>query len=260
MRSDPSFDATVDLERDRQLVERCQAGDAGAFDELYRRYHRRLSAFCFRRLGDPHEAEDAAQEAFAKAWRALPLFGGRRRFYPWLTVIAANVCTDIHRRRSAYAIAGHVHELRVVVSSPGVDERLESEEEGAMAVQALNNLSERHRRVLTMREGSCWSTKSIADHEGISIPACETLLWRARQALKREYAAISVSGAVGQVTNSLGATMVGASGTAGTVTGTIEHHAFGRDSGGVETVTSSLSGNGGSETRTAGNAVGTAER
>ena len=222
-----AFDATVDLERDRNLVERCQSGDHSAFDELYRRYHRRLNVFCLRRLGDPHEAEDAAQEAFAKAWRALPLFAGRRRFYPWLTVIAANVCTDIHRRRSVCTVVGYAPDLRLMVSPQNVEEDLVSEVDGAMAVQALKNLSERHRRVLAMREGSCWSTKSIADHEGISIPACETLLWRARQALKREFAAIGVSGAVEQVTSTLGAAVNNGSSTAGTVTGTIDHRAVG---------------------------------
>src|SRR6202020_1363139 len=90
----------VDLDRDRILVERCQAGDAGAFGSLYARYNARLLRFCLRRLHDRHEAEDAAQEAFARAWKALPNFAGERRFYPWLTVIAGNICTDMLRRRS----------------------------------------------------------------------------------------------------------------------------------------------------------------
>src|ERR1700723_4819752 len=90
----------VDLDRDRILVERCQAGDAGAFGSLYARYYERLLRFCLRRLHDRHEAEDAAQEAFARAWKALPNFAGERRFYPWLTVIAGNICTDMLGRRS----------------------------------------------------------------------------------------------------------------------------------------------------------------
>ena len=90
----------VDLDRDRALVERCQAGDSAAFGNLYARYYERLLRFCLRRLNDRHEAEDAAQEAFARAWKALPRFAGERRFYPWLTVIAGNICTDMLRRRS----------------------------------------------------------------------------------------------------------------------------------------------------------------
>ena len=77
----------VDLERDRALVERCQAGDTTAFGNLYVRYYERLLCFCLRRLNDRHDAEDAAQEAFARAWKSpfrrrtpvLPVAHGDRR-------------------------------------------------------------------------------------------------------------------------------------------------------------------------------------
>src|SRR5436305_777163 len=82
----------VDLDRDTALVERFQTGDEEAFADLYRRYFPRLRRYCVRRLGDPHEAEEAAQEALARAYRALPNLGGDRRFYPWLRVIASNLC------------------------------------------------------------------------------------------------------------------------------------------------------------------------
>src|SRR5438046_6604393 len=90
----------VDLCRDRVLVERYQAGDAAAFDELYRRYYHRLERFCRKRVGDSHEAEEVAQEAFVRALSALPRLEGERRFYPWVSVIAARLCVDTHRRRS----------------------------------------------------------------------------------------------------------------------------------------------------------------
>src|SRR6266513_1518219 len=85
----------VDIERDAALVQRFQAGDEAAFAELYRRYYARLRRACHRRLGD---AFDAAQAALIRAYRALPRFGGSRRFYPWLRVIADNVCADMRRR------------------------------------------------------------------------------------------------------------------------------------------------------------------
>src|SRR5204862_4279643 len=90
----------VDLNRDSLLVERFQSGDTEAFDDLYRRYYARLVRFCLRRVGDPHEAEEVAQEAFVRAYRALPRLTGERRFYPWMTVIAGRLCVDSHRRRS----------------------------------------------------------------------------------------------------------------------------------------------------------------
>ena len=186
----------VDLDRDRALVERCQAGDAAAFGNLYARYYERLLRFCLRRLNDRHEAEDAAQEAFARAWKALPRFAGERRFYPWLTVIAGNICTDTLRRRSR---STPTDDLELAQRPLGVVGEDTSEElvlaavDGELVNRALDRLSTRHRHVLAMREGSGWTYQQIADHEGVEIGTIETLLWRARQALKREFAVVSES-------------------------------------------------------------------
>lgn len=187
----------VDLDRDRALVERCQAGDSAAFGNLYARYYERLLRFCLRRLNDRHEAEDAAQEAFARAWKALPRFAGERRFYPWLTVIAGNICTDMLRRRSR---STPTDDLELTAQHPvGVAAKDTSEElvlaavDGELVHRALDRLSTRHRHVLAMREGSGWTYQQIADHEGVEIGTIETLLWRARQALKREFAVVSDS-------------------------------------------------------------------
>jgi RNA polymerase sigma-70 factor, ECF subfamily len=192
----------VDLDRDRALVERCQAGDSAAFGNLYARYYERLLRFCLRRLNDRHEAEDAAQEAFARAWKALPNFAGERRFYPWLTVIAGNICTDMLRRRSRstptddFELGSH---QPIGASSADTSEELVlAAVDGELVNKALGRLSVRHRHVLAMREGSGWTYQQIADHEGVEIGTIETLLWRARQALKREFTVLSESkGALG---------------------------------------------------------------
>jgi len=187
----------VDLDRDRALVERCQAGDTAAFGNLYARYYERLLRFCLRRLNDRHEAEDAAQEAFARAWKALPRFAGERRFYPWLTVIAGNICTDMLRRRSRSTPTDDMeltaqHPVGVVGEDTSEDLVLAAVD-GELVNRALDRLSTRHRHVLAMREGSGWTYQQIADHEGVEIGTIETLLWRARQALKREFAVVSES-------------------------------------------------------------------
>jgi RNA polymerase sigma-70 factor (ECF subfamily) len=192
-----SLSDDVDLDRDRVLVERCQAGDSGAFGNLYARYYERLLRFCLRRLNDRHEAEDAAQEAFARAWKALPNFAGERRFYPWLTVIAGNICTDMLRRRSR---STPTDDLELSSHQQVGGGAIETSEElvvaavdGELVNKALGRLSVRHRHVLAMREGSGWTYQQIADHEGVEIGTIETLLWRARQALKREFTVLSES-------------------------------------------------------------------
>jgi RNA polymerase sigma-70 factor (ECF subfamily) len=187
----------VDLDRDRTLVERCQAGDSGAFGNLYARYYERLLRFCLRRLNDRHEAEDAAQEAFARAWKALPNFAGERRFYPWLTVIAGNICTDMLRRRSRSTPTDDLelsaHQPVGAGGSETSEELVLAAVDGELVTKALGRLSVRHRHVLAMREGSGWTYQQIADHEGVEIGTIETLLWRARQALKREFTVLSES-------------------------------------------------------------------
>src|ERR1700729_1004303 len=187
----------VDLDRDRALVERCQAGDSAGFGNLYARYYERLLRFCLRRLNDRHEAEDAAQEAFARAWKALPRFAGERRFYPWLPVIAGNICTDMLRRRSRSTPTDDL-ELSAqqpvgVVAEDTSEEMVVAAVDGELVNRALDRLSTRHRHVLAMREGSGWTYQQIADHEGVEIGTIETLLWRARQALKREFTVLSES-------------------------------------------------------------------
>jgi RNA polymerase sigma-70 factor, ECF subfamily len=192
-RNNQASDDDVDLVRDRELVTRAQAGDLAAFDDLYRRYRRRLHRLCVRRLQDSHEAEDVVQEAFARAWRALPNFGGDRRFYPWLTVIAAHLCTDVQRRRNRSTPVAEFHQADVASVEDGGEEAALAAADHELVAKAFARLSDRHRRVLELREGSGWSYQRIADHEGVGITAVETLLWRARQALKREFAALAGS-------------------------------------------------------------------
>ena len=192
-----ALDDDVDLARDRALVTRAQSGDRAAFDDLYMRYYRRLYRFCLRRLHDTHEAEDVAQEAFARAWRALPTFGGDRRFYPWLSVIASHLCTDVLRRRNRSTPVAEFHQSNVASTEDGGEELMVAAVDSEMVARAFTRLSDRHQRILNLREGSGWSYQRIADHEGVGITAVETLLWRARQALKREFA--TLAGAEGRM-------------------------------------------------------------
>src|SRR4051794_3834951 len=178
----------IDLDRDRALVERFQSGDAAAFDELYRRYFSRLRRYCEKRVGDPHEAEEVAQEAFVRALRAMPGFAGDRRFYPWMTVIASRLCVDTHRRRARTTPEAEVDPGSV----EGGQERIVAAVDTELLRQALERLGPRHREVLHFRETEGWSYQHIADHYGVSMGTVEALLFRARKALRREF--ITVSG------------------------------------------------------------------
>lgn len=79
---------------DQQLVERVQAGDKTAFDLLVRKYQHKIVGLISRYIYDHHEAMDVAQEAFIKAYRALPRFRGDSAFYTWLYRIAINTAKN----------------------------------------------------------------------------------------------------------------------------------------------------------------------
>ena len=180
--------------RDWDLVVRCQAGDPAAFDELYTEYFPRLRRFCQRRLGDRQDAEDVAQEAFVRAWRALPRFAQDRRFYPWLTVIAANLCTDHQRRRWRSVPTADVDVLAESSThdgAPTAEDHLWAARDARLARQALGRLSRDQQRLLELRAEAEWSTQRIAQHEGVSVTTIETRLWRARKALRRQFDLLS---------------------------------------------------------------------
>ena len=176
----------VDLVRDRALVERFQEGDPAAFDTLYTRYFARLVRFCQKRVGDPHEAEEIAQEAFTKALRALPSFEGERRFYPWMTVIAGRLCVDAHRRRGRTEPSSSV-DLGVI---EGGQEKIVDLVDIEILRTAMSELAPRHREVLDLRELQGWSYQQIAEHYDVTLGTVEALLFRARKALKREFMAV----------------------------------------------------------------------
>jgi len=173
----------VDLDRDAALVERFQDGDEQAFADLYQRYFGRLRRYCQCRLGDHHDAEEAAQEALVRAYRALPTFGGYRRFYPWVRVIAANVCTDRCRRKPAAALPD-AEGGDVVIDS--VFDRLDQ----AFVRAALGDLNPRHQTALSLwAEGH--PSRRIAEQLGCSTGAVDVTLHRARQSFRTRFLALT---------------------------------------------------------------------
>jgi len=183
----------VDLGRDAELVHRFQAGDVGAFDELYCEYFDRLRRYCERRLHDPALAEDVAQEAFTRAYRALPRLRGERRFYPWLTVIASRLCIDTVRRDGR----------SVPVAEPPVAsvQHVDGPEDAAIGAvdldhlaAALQEIRPRYREVLRLRESEGLSAREIAAYEGTTVGSVEVALHRARSALRQRFEALAGAG------------------------------------------------------------------
>ena len=169
----PNADDTDDM-----LMARLRAGDDLAFRALVDRHRPWLVRHCTRLLGhDAHAAEDAAQESLVKL-HAAALRGQPLRVRPWLTVVARNTCIDEQRRRRP-DLPGELPERAVAGHDPfDLDAALSD---------AWSRLAGRHREVLYLREVLGFSYKEIGAAMGLSMAATETLVFRARAALKREY-------------------------------------------------------------------------
>jgi RNA polymerase sigma factor (sigma-70 family) len=168
----------LDTQTDDDLLVRLQDGDEVAFQALVDRHRAWLVSLCTRLLGhDAHAAEDAAQESLLKL-HAAARQGRPLRVRPWLTVVARNACVDEHRRRRP-DLPGELPERAVSGDDP-------FQFDPALA-DAWSRLSGRHREILYLREVLGFSYKEIGRAMGLSMAATETLVFRARAALRREY-------------------------------------------------------------------------
>src|SRR5258705_7050467 len=164
---------------DDALLARLRAGDEFAFRALVDRHRPWLVRLCTRLLGhDAHAAEDATQEALLKLHAAARRDGRPLRVRPWLTVVARNTCVDEQRRRRP-DLPGELPERPAPGNDPfALDPAL---------ADAWPRLAGRHREVLYLREVLGFSYKEIGAVMGLTMPATETLVFRARAALRREY-------------------------------------------------------------------------
>jgi RNA polymerase sigma-70 factor (ECF subfamily) len=171
--------APVDAEDDETLLTRLRAGDDVAFRTLVDRHRPWLVRLCTRLLGyDAHAGEDAAQETLVKLHAAVRRDGRVLHVRPWLSVVARNTCVDEWRRRRP-DLPGELPEVSVAGDEPlPLD---------ATLTDAWQRLSGRHREVLYLREVLGFSYKEIGAVMGLTMPATETLVFRARAALRREY-------------------------------------------------------------------------
>jgi RNA polymerase sigma-70 factor (ECF subfamily) len=197
--ADPSELAADDLAAedrvDADLVRRARAGDRTAFERLYERHHEAIVRLCSFRLRSRDDAADAAQETFLRAWRALATIDDGRRFYPWLSVIARNVCTDITRKPNRTSSFDDCWDALPPQPGGDADAGLLAEVDAAAVITALDRLTDRHREILQLREYEEWSYERIATDQQLDLNAVKSLVWRARQALRREYLSLTAEDA-----------------------------------------------------------------
>lgn len=179
---------------DTDLVKRCQAGDTRAFDALVTRYRGKVYAMTYHMIQNETEAWDLAQEAFIKAWRALPQFKLDSSFYTWLYRIAHNVTYDWLRKkkiqgdgefddsRTEHRIAAGAEAVPHGDTAP--DEALGNAELGARIRAAIAKLSPEHQQVILLREVEGLAYEEIAAAVPCSLGTVMSRLFYARKKLQ----------------------------------------------------------------------------
>ncbi|MGL6072416.1 RNA polymerase sigma factor RpoE [Craterilacuibacter sp.] len=181
-----------DRELDQQLVERVQRGEKRAFDLLVSKYQRRLGRLLSRFIKDSADIEDVTQEAFIKAYRALPSFRGESAFYTWLYRIGINTAKNFlsaNGRRPVFKAGaededGEVYDLSAQVPDYHTPETEMMNRQIVETVnQAVSVLPEDLRTAITLREMDGLSYEEIAQVMNCPIGTVRSRIFRAREAI-----------------------------------------------------------------------------
>ncbi|HTG97359.1 MAG TPA: RNA polymerase sigma factor RpoE [Burkholderiales bacterium] len=185
----------TDREIDRQLVARAQRGDKQAFELLVEKYQRKLARLLSRFIRDPAEVEDVTQEAFIKAYRALPAFRGDSAFYTWLYRIGINTAKNYLMamgRRAPTSTEVEAEEAEGFeegeqlrdINTP--ESLLLSNEIAETVNKTIEELPEELRRAIQMRELDGKSYEEIAQEMKCPIGTVRSRIFRAREAIAEQ--------------------------------------------------------------------------
>lgn len=178
-------------EADQELIIRLQRGDKRAFDLLVLKYQQRVINLVSRYIRDPSEAQDVAQEAFIKAYRALPRFRGDSAFYTWLYRIAINTAKNYivaqSRRPPSTGVDAEIAEqldVGVRLKDNATPEHLLLEQEIAETVhKAISALPDDLRTAISLRELEGLSYEEIANTMSCPVGTVRSRIFRAREAI-----------------------------------------------------------------------------
>ena len=184
----------VEESTDQQLVDQVMAGNKNAFNLLVMRYQHRVAALIARFVQDPQEVEDVAQEAFIKAYRALPVFRGDSAFYTWLYRIAVNTAKNYLVARSRRPPAQDLEIDEVEPTETGSVLREIESPEGSLSTSelkavielALDSLPEELKTAFILREFSGLSYEDIAEVMDCPVGTVRSRIFRAREVIDRK--------------------------------------------------------------------------
>jgi len=175
---------------DHSLIDRFKNGDTSAFGELVLKYQDKIYNLCRHMLGNAHDAEDAAQDVFLKAFQALSKFQPEASLYTWLYRIAANTCIDYKRKPIWESLFGNSEEGERLVhdrasNEPSPEKLYQSKQINFALQESLGRLSPKLRAIIILKEIEELSYEEIADTLEISIGTVKSRISRAREELQK---------------------------------------------------------------------------
>jgi RNA polymerase sigma-70 factor (ECF subfamily) len=176
---------------DEDLVARAQGGDVDSFNQLILRWERPIYALAFRVLGREEDARDVSQEAFLRAFRALPGFKGQAKFSSWLYRIALNLCRDWirkQRRAPVQQIPEGVDPVEMAGESgpaESIEDLVARNQLSEIVGEAMKLLPEEQRTAIILKEYHGMTFQEIADLQGCPLSTVKTRLYQGLTVLRR---------------------------------------------------------------------------
>lgn len=187
-------------EQEALWITKALEGDDAAFGQLVEQYQRPVFSLCYRMLGNSKAAEDAAQESFLRAYRNLKRYDPNRSFATWLLSIASHYCIDQMRKRRLDTISTDALPAEIIAdhNAPNPEHEFRSREKEAMIQNLLRELKPTDRAAIILRYWHQYSEVEIAEALDLSVSAVKSRLFRARQALAKDYLAVEQTSAVSE--------------------------------------------------------------
>jgi RNA polymerase sigma-70 factor, ECF subfamily len=164
---------------DGALVARAKAGDRAAFSRLVARHEDAIFRVCFRVLGSREDAEDAAQEAFVRAYRKLDGFEGRSSFKTWMVRLSMNVSLNERSKRR-----GPLREAPLPAPAPDPEAELLSSEAASRVHEALQKIRPNYRAAIVLRDLEGLSYREVGESLGVAEGTARVWAHRGRAKLK----------------------------------------------------------------------------
>ena len=177
------------MESQRELLQRARAGDGDAFAELCAPFSPMVYRHCLQMLGQEADAQDAAQEAMVRAYRAMPRFLGQSGIATWLYRIAHNTCLDILKRPQRKRESASMEQLREAGFEPQApgdtpESAYERKAEAQRLASAIAKLPRDQQTLLNLRYGENYSYEELARATGLREGTVKSKLSRAKSRLQ----------------------------------------------------------------------------